>query len=491
VSSTEAVVAGVTLRQLDRVGGAATVPSGTLSGWLCDPSSGVRLARQAATDIATVDRAISIADDVDRQGTWRNLSIDDRCAFLERIADKLEPMADEVGLAESLGSGVPISIARLFGGSLAGNFRDAIGHLRDGWVHTDLSEDGRPVELLRIPWGPTAIFVPFNAPAAMAAKKVAYALAAGAPVILKPPETAPFGCNLLADAIDSVGLPAGVFQMVHGGPEVGTRLTTDPRIRAISFTGGVTTGRLIAHAAAEQFTAIQLELGGNNPVVVRDDADIDLTAARLAEGMTKLNGQWCEAPGKILVARPLHDSLVEALVARLSAIRIGANMDVEAELGPIAHESHRDRLDAQVQELVGAGAEVIVAGETPDLPGWFWAPRIVVGADPRDAVEEMFGPVVTIHPVDSDDEAVAIANDSPYGLAAYVFGADVEAAMAVGRRIRFGEVKINSTSLLDLSPGSVQSFWRSSGIGGHGDTDVFRFFCGTQIVGVDRPGLPI
>jgi phenylacetaldehyde dehydrogenase len=482
---------GVTLRQIDRVGGEELVPSGTLASWLCDPSTGERIAAQAATDLTTVDRAIAIAHEIDTLGTWRNLPIDERCGYLERIAANLEPLGDEVGEAESLGSGVPIGMARLFGGSLAGNFRDAIGHLRDGWVTTDLSEDGRPVELLRIPWGPTVIFVPFNAPAAMAAKKVAYALAVGAPVILKPPEYGPFGCNLMADAIGAAGLPAGVFQMVHGGPEVGARLTTDPRIRAISFTGGVATGRIIARAAAEDFKAVQLELGGNNPVIVRADADLELTSKALADGMIKLNGQWCEAPGKVLVARQIHDALVEALERHLREVRIGANDDEDAQLGPIAFEAHRARLDEQVQQLVDTGAEVVMAGDAPDLPGWFWAPRIVVGADPADAVDEMFGPVVTIHAVDSDEEAIAIANNSPYGLAGYVFGADIDEALSVGRRIRFGEVKINSTSLLDLSPRSVQSFWRSSGIGGHGDTDVFRFFCGAQIVGVDRPGLPI
>ena len=481
----------VTLRQIDRVGGEELIPGGVLPGWLCNPSTGERIAQQAATDLAVVRQAIAIATEVDRSGAWRDLSIDQRCDYLEAIAERLERVGEQVGEAESLGSGVPISIARLFGGSLAGNFRDAMDHLRDGWVRTDLSDGDRPVELMRIPWGPTAVFVPFNAPAAMAAKKVAYALAAGAPVILKPPEYGPFGCNLMADAIAEAGLPSGVFQMVHGGADVGEALTTDPRIRAVSFTGGVATGRIIARAAAEDFKAVQLELGGNNPVIVRRDADIPLTAARLAEGMTRLNGQWCEAPGKVLVARELHDALVEALVAELRAIRIGAHDDPDAHLGPLAFEAHRELLDAQVQRLVDRGAAEVVAGEVPDLGGWFWAPRVIVGADAADAVDEMFGPVVTVHAVDSDEEAVDLANDSPYGLAGYVFGADVPEAMAIGREIRFGEVKVNSTSLLDLAPGSVQSFWRSSGIGGHGDVDVFRFFCGAQIVGVDRPGLPI
>lgn len=481
----------MTLRQVDRVGGEQLTPSGTLPGWLCDPSTGEPIAQQAATDLATVERAIAAAAEVDRLGSWRDLGVEDRCAYLERIADRLDGMGEEIGAAEALGSGVPISTARLFGGSLAGSFRDAAGHLRDGWIHSDLGEEGRPVELLRIAWGPTVVLVPWNAPAAMAAKKVAYALAAGAPVILKPPEWAPFGCNLLADAIEFAELPAGVFQLVHGGVDVGVALTTDPRVRAVAFTGSVATGRAIARAGAEDFKALQLELGGNNPVVVRSDADVQTTAAVLAAGMIKLNGQWCEGPGKLFVARELHDDLVAALVTRLRAYRIGAVFDEATQVGPLAHEKHRALLDSQIGRLVEAGGEVIVAGETPDLAGWFWPPRVVVGTDPAVAIDELFGPVVTVHPVDSDEEAVALANASPYGLAGYVFGTDVEAAMSVGRRIRFGEVKVNGTSLLDLSPQSVQSFWRNSGIGGHGDKDVFRFFCGAQIVGMDRPDLPI
>lgn len=482
---------GLVLRQVDRIGGEQVAPADTLSDWLCDPSTGELVVQMAATDLASVERAIAIADAIDRSGIWCDLSVDVRCAYLEVIADQLEPLADMVGRVESLTTGVPISIARAFGGSLAGNFRDAAALLRQGWAHAELGEADRPVQLLRIPWGPTAILVPFNAPAGQAAKKVAYALAAGAPVILKPTEHGPFGCNLLADAIDAACLPPGVFQMVHGGPEVGRALTTDPRIRAVVFTGGVEIGRAIARAAAEDFKALQLELGGNNPVIVRDDANVESTAAAIAAGMIKLNGQWCEAPGKVLVARSLHDDLVAALLGHLGGYRIGAHDDEETQVGPLSYEGHRTRLDAQVGALVDAGAKVLVAGSEPDSGGWFWAPRVIVGADPQDAIEEMFGPVVTVHAVDSDAEALELANASPYGLAAYVFGADIPAAMAVGRAMRFGEVKINGTSLLDMSPSSAQSFWRNSGIGGHGDTDVFRFFYGTQIVGMDRPGLPI
>jgi betaine-aldehyde dehydrogenase len=325
----------------------------------------------------------------------------------------------------------------------------------------------------------------------MAAGKVAMALAAGCPVLLKPPEWAPLGCNLLADAIHRADLPAGVFQMVHGGPATGAVLTTDGRVRAISYTGSLGGGRAIARAAAEHFPALQLELGGNNPAIVRADADIDATAAALASGIVKLNGQWCEAPGKVLVASSRHDELVDALRDHLGRWHIGHHLDDVTQVGPLSHEAHRTRLDTQMVALEAIGGEQLLAGDLPDLPGWFWAPRLVVAAAASACVDELFGPVVTIHPVDDDESSVAAANDTPFGLAAYVFSTDLDAAQALGRRIRFGEVKINGTSVIDLTPTSTQSFWGLSGIGGHGNAEVFRSFTGSQIVGVDHTDVPI
>ncbi len=477
--------------QLDLIDGVRSTPAGELDIELCDPSTGEFIAHAALTDLSAVEEAIAAATRVHESGIWRDLSVDERAEYLLRIADELEIRGADIGIAESAGSGVVIAIASLFGGATAGVFREAVELMRSSDLVEQVGDPDRPVEILRSPWGPTSVLVPWNAAAAMAAKKCAFALAAGAPVILKPPERSPFGCNLIADAIEAAGLPAGVFQMVHGDARVGQALTADPRIRAISFTGSVATGRAIASVAAANFTALQLELGGNNPVIVLPDADIRATAASLASGMVKLNGQWCEGPGKIFVAGSHHDELAAALIEELSAYVQGAHDDPDAQVGPIAYAAHREQLDAQVAELVAHGGSVTVVGDVPREVGNFWPPRVVTGVAQEHAVEEMFGPVVSIHRMDSVDEAVADANSSPYGLAAYVFGSDVQAAMEVARRLQFGEVKVNGTSLFDLSPRSVQSFWRSSGIGGHGDRDVFLFFCGARIVGVDRSGLPI
>jgi len=179
--------------QLDLIDGVRLAPSQALDIDLTNPSTGEFLTKVAQTDAAEVARAIQAADRIDKSGSWRLLNISERAAALLRVADELDQRGDRIGAAESLGSGVVISIARLFGGSLAGSFRDAVEQMQNGGLVQEVGESDRPVEILRIPWGPTAVLVPWNAPAAMAAKKCAYALAAGAPVILKPPERAPFG----------------------------------------------------------------------------------------------------------------------------------------------------------------------------------------------------------------------------------------------------------------------------------------------------------
>lgn len=477
--------------QIDRVAGTRVAPSLVRGQWLHDPSTGERLVPQRESDPQAIEKAIATADAIHRSRSWSRLTPQERALHLENIAKALDRLDDELAVAESLGSGVVISVTRMFAGSLAGSFRGAIAQLMSGWVYTELEGPVQPVRLRRLPWGPAVILVPWNAPAAIAAGKIANALAAGCPVILKPPEWAPLGCNLVADAIESAGLPTGVFQMLHGGPAVGAALTTDSRIRVVSFTGGLATGRAIARAAAKDFKAVQLELGGNNPAIVLADADIEATADALATGMTKLSGQWCEAPGKVLVAQSRYDELVDALTARLAEVRTGGALDEGAEMGPLSHETHRDHLDLQLAGLTADGGAIRVIGEAPNLGGWFWMPRLVLDVPPALCVDELFGPVVTIHPVSDAVEAVNLANDTPYGLAGYVFGADLDAAMAVGCDMNFGEVKINGTSVLDLTPGSTQSFWGLSGIGGHGAKEVFRFFCGSQIVGVDHPSPPL
>jgi phenylacetaldehyde dehydrogenase len=339
------------------------------------------------------------------------------------------------------------------------------------------------------------VLAPWNAPTFVAVAKVASALAAGCPVILKPSEWAPAGCQILAEviaeALGALDLPAAVFQLIHGGAAVGSQLAADPRIRAICFTGGGAGGRAVAAAAAPHFTALQLELGGHNPAVILPDADVTAAAAALAEGMTKLNGQWCEAPGKILVPEGLHDELVGALTGQLGELRVGHCLDAATDVGPLAYSAHRARLQHQVDELASRGGKALASSPLPDLGGWFFAPTVIVGLPAEQSGRELFGPVVTVHRVKTAEDAIRAADGPETGLAGFVFGHDLTAALDTAARLPAGEIRVNGCKLADLADGSEQTFWNNAGIGGHGPTDMVRFFQGRRTIGVDGPALPI
>lgn len=466
--------------------GARAESSPTALGVLADPNTGLDLAENHASDLSQVDAAVEAAARVHDTGTWRGLSLDDRAAVLLAWAELLDARADEIAHLDALNSGVPIAVTRLFGGSNGATVRAAVAHAARALPDRALERD---VVLRRVPWGPTALIAPWNAPSAMAVKKLAYALAAGAPAVLKPSSASPWSAEIVVRSLYEAGLPDGAASLVLGGAEIGAALVDDPRIRAIAMTGSTATGRSIAAAAAPRFARMRLELGSNNPAIVRADADAARAAEVVASGSLKLSGQWCEAPRRVFVARGLEAAFVDALEVAYGAWRIGSSLDPGTQLGPVAFRARRDELERQTAELAAQGARVRRAASAPDT-GWFFAPTIVTG-EHLEPGGELFGPIITVEPVDSDDEAVARANRGQVGLAGYVLGEDEDAARAVGRRLVAGEVKINGSSVLDMADASAQSFFGDSGMGGHGDADVLDFFTGTQVIGTDRPGLPL
>ncbi|MCV7229062.1 aldehyde dehydrogenase family protein [Mycolicibacterium komossense] len=481
-------------QQRDFIDDVWKIPFAT-SATIDDPNTGDVRQYQVETPAASIDHAIAVAAKLHAEGVWAESTLDRRSALLDAFAAGLAARADDIAYEDALASGNPIGFARVMASSLAPRVRGAREQLEVIGDSGRLEAGDRTVLQLRRAVGPAAILAPWNAPTFVAVAKTASALAAGCPVILKPSEWAPGGCQIVAeilvDAVRESGLPPAVFQFVHGGVKAGSHLTADARIRAISFTGGISGGRAIAAAAAPHFTAVQLELGGHNPVIVHRDADIGKTATALAEGMTKLNGTWCEGPGKILVPDELHDDLVDALATALKSIQIGHCLNEASGLGPQAYALQRSRLTGQIDGLVGAGGEAIAAGSIPDFGGWFIAPTLVVGLPAEKSQEELFGPVVTMHKFGSTTDALAAAHGPQTGLAAYVFGTDVDAALQTASKIIAGEVKVNGCKLDDLAPDAEQSFWNNAGIGGHGPTDMVRFFQGRRVVGVDDPELLI
>lgn len=477
------------VEHIELVEGRLDRPALELAGRLDDPDTGSDLGPQRASGPAVVEAALRCAArESIAPGGWTSLTPSERGEALERFAGEIDLRADEIGAVEAVDTGVPVGVTRAIAGSLGDTLRGAVEVAREQGHRTVLPAGGRRVELLRLPWGPAALLAPWNAPAAVAVTKVANALAAGCPAILKPSEHAPQAAGVIARAAVAAGIPAGALQVVHGGADVAARLAEDERIRVVNLTGGATAGAAVARLAAPRMAALQLELGGSNPAIVTADADIDRAAEALAAGMTKLNGQWCEAPRRVFVEAGAHDALVAALEGELGSVRLGGARTPGTQVGPLAHRVHRDRVEAQVTALEG---DVVAPVAVPSGDGLWFAPRLVLGLEAGAVRTELFAPVLTIHPVEDDEAALAAANGLGDGLAGYVFARDQDRAFALGRLLRVGEVRVGGTHLLDLALGSTQSFWGTSGVGGHGASLAFEAHRGSRVVGEDDPGLPI
>ncbi|NGN94781.1 aldehyde dehydrogenase [Nocardioides sp. KC13] len=459
--------------------------------WNLDPNTLEPVHRTVTTSPDDVERALRHAEQTYDVGRWDEEARHERAEMLERVAALLESRTEEIARTDALTSGTPISATRTVASFLPFRIRATAADLREIPRVTALEAGGRDVRLYKVPWGPAAILTPWNGPSFIPAAKVVSAVAAGCPVILKPSEHAPGSAQIVVECFVEAGLPSGALQLVHGAGDVGARLTADPRIKIVSFTGGPGAGRAIARAAAEDFKVLQLELGGNNPVIVLDDADVDVTADGILDGMTKLNGQWCEGPGKILAHRSQVGPLLDALTERISKLGVGHSLDDDTHVGPISNGPHFQTLQTRIDGLRELGATIHQPAALPELGGCFLSPTIASGADPDRATAELFGPLVSLHAVDSDEEALRIANAHPSGLDAYVFGTDTDRAIEVGSRIVAGEVRVNGAKVADLGDDSAQSFWGPAGIGGHGPAESVRVFCGDRVVGVDSPDLPL
>ncbi|MCX4096872.1 aldehyde dehydrogenase family protein [Nocardia sp. alder85J] len=445
----------------DLVDGEWATPSVDLGVALEDPATGAPVARAVATAPERVDRALAVAD-----AAGGRIDAD----LLETIADALDTQVARLADLDSFATGVPVTQTRPLGVIVAGSFRLAAAQLRAG----ALREDRDGVEVHRLPLGPALALVPWNAPAPMAAHKVANALAAGCPVILKVSELTPYSATLLAGVI-AEHVPAGMFQLVHGGVATGVRLVDDPRIKAVSFTGGVAGGRAVATASAPLFRPCQLELGGNNPLVVLPDADTDTAARVAAELLTTLNGQWCRALGRLILPAARAPELLEAIGKRLEALRVGPPLDEHTEFGPLVRSRHAAAIRAAVAQRPHRDF-----GTVPET-GNYVTPTLLEG----DLADEIFGPVAGVVTYERPEDIVQLADAVPYGLEGYVCGADTEFALAVARGIRAGEVKVNGSSIMSLHLMTPRPAWGVSGLGEEGTAETLRFFTGARVVGIE------
>jgi betaine-aldehyde dehydrogenase len=457
---------------------------------LLDPNTGGQLQASRTSSPEQLERAIAAADEAHRDGRWRALSADERAAVLDRFADELRELGDDIACADAINSGVPISVTRGFAEGIVEVVTDVAERLRRRGDSVRLQAGDREVIKTRVPWGPAALILPWNAPAFMVTKKLAYALAAGATTVIKPSSFSPWSAQLVVAAAHRAGFPAGSVNLVTGSGSIGRTLVSDARIRAISMTGSTSTGQSIAASAGAHLTRLQLELGSNNPAIVLADADLELAAAQLVSGVTKLSGQWCEAPRRVYAHRDIFRPLVDALTKRVDALRVGSSLDDATEVGPLAYPARVAELSAQLAALEAQGATVHRAKIDALDGASFFAPTLAFG-ESLHLADEVFGPLLTVVPYDNEQQAIELANSGSHGLAAYVFTADAARGREVGFLFDAGEVKVNGTSVLDMADGSAQGFFAMSGIGGHGDDDVLEFFTGWRIVGSDADNLPI
>ncbi len=466
-------MAGVKIDTRHWIGGQRAGPAGTFTDVSpIDERPLAEIARGGEAEVSAAVRAASAAFP-----GWAATPPRQRSKILYAIADGMVERAEELAQVETVDNGALLrSHRRGVMPRAAQNFRffaDWLGQLGAG----DLEINGHREQVSWDPAGVTAVITPWNAPLMLATWRIAPALAAGNTVVAKPPEWAPLTASLLADITRDAGLPGGVFNVVQGlGPEAGAPLAAHPDLARVSFTGSVTTGRLIAAAAGAQLTPVSLELGGKSPLLVFADADLDL-AVRQAVGQYDNAGQVCLAGTRLLVDDRVAGEFTERFLERAGALRQGDPRDESTEIGPNITRAHLERVDGFVRRAVAAGARPLLGGTVnPGLGGLYYLPTLLTGAEPGAEIltDEVFGPVLTLQTFAAEDEAVALANGTRYGLAATVFTGDRERAARVSARLAAGTVWVNCFFVRDLrAPFGGAGL---SGIGREGGTWSFDFY---------------
>jgi len=405
---------------------------------------------------ADVDVAVAAARHAFDSGEWRELPGSERARLMNRVADEMEKRLPELVETFTAEIGAPIGMSRHMH-AMAINF----WRWNAGWIEEiDFVEErrwaGGEGVVRREPVGVVAAINPWNGPVASASIKMAPALAAGCTVVAKPPVEGPIATFVLAEALEAAGFPEGVVSILPAGRDAGEHLVAHPDVDKVTFTGSTATGRRIMELCAPGITRLTLELGGKSPGIICDDIDIATVLPALVGAGVGHSGQVCAAITRLLIARSRYDEVVEALAAALAGLTVGDPFDEGTDLGPLASERQRARVEEYIALGRGAGARVVTGGGRPAGRdhGWFVEPTMFADVDNgmRIAREEIFGPVLVAIPFDSDDEAVALANDSEYGLSGAVFSADPGRAAKLARRIRSGQVFVNSAGVCAVQP---------------------------------------
>ncbi|WP_020608225.1 2-hydroxymuconic semialdehyde dehydrogenase [Arhodomonas aquaeolei] len=452
-----------------------------------DPATGENIARVHEGGKAEIDRAVAAARAA-LDGEWGHLPIAERMARLHRVADRINERFEEFLAAECADTGKPRSMASHIdiprGAANFKIFADLVKNVPTESFHMDTPDGtGALNYAIRRPKGVIGVISPWNLPLLLMTWKVGPALACGNAVVVKPSEETPQTTALLGEVMNEAGIPAGVYNVVHGfGPDsAGEYLTRHTGVDAVTFTGETRTGTAIMKAAAEGIRDVSFELGGKNPAIVFADADMDQAIEGTMRSAFANCGQVCFGTERVYVERPVFDEFVSRLKAGAEALKMGPSQDPDVNFGPLISQEHRDKVLGYYRLAEEEGATVVTGGGVPEMPeafgGGAWIQPTIwtgLGDDARVVREEIFGPCCHIRPFDSEDEVVGLANDTDYGLAATVWTRDLARANRVVRRLEAGLLWVNSWFLRDLR--TPFGGMKSSGIGREGGVHGLEFY---------------
>jgi len=444
-----------------------------------DKSEICRVARGSEADI---DMAAEAA--ADAFSAWRDIPALERKKILVNIAEEIEDRAEEIALCECWDTGQTLrfmSKAALRGAENFRYFADQVVEARDG---QQLRSPTLMNITTRVPVGPVGVITPWNTPFMLSTWKIAPALAAGCTVVHKPAEDSPLTARLLVEIAQEAGLPSGVLNTVNGfGHDAGRRLTEHPAIKAIAFVGESRTGSIITRQGADTLKRMHLELGGKNPVVVFDDADLERALDAVIFMIFSINGERCTSSSRLLVQETIKEWFEARLVERINNIRVGHPLDPTTEIGPLVSEEHYNKVTSYFDIAIEDGAAIAAGGTTVGDEGFFVRPTLFINANNRMRIarEEIFGPVLTSIPFSTEEEALAIANDTDYGLTGYLWTNDLTRALRFTDRLEAGMIWVNAENVRHLPTpfGGI----KASGIGRDGGDWSFEFYMEQKHIG--------
>jgi aminomuconate-semialdehyde/2-hydroxymuconate-6-semialdehyde dehydrogenase len=447
-----------------------------------EPATGRAYSQVADSDARDVDLAVAAAEKAFPD--WSKRTAAEHSRVLLAIADLIERDLEKFARAESIDTGKPISLARSLDIPRAiANFRFFATAILHTESQAHMTDNVAFNYTLRQPRGIAGLISPWNLPLYLLSWKIAPAIAVGNTAIAKPSELTPMTAYMLCEVAREAGLPNGVLNIVHGtGPNAGATITAHPKIGTISFTGGTVTGRKVAEACAPLFKKISLELGGKNPNIIFADADLDAAIAGSVRSSFANQGQICLCGSRVFVERSAYEDFVDRFIDKASQLKTADPLDENTEQGAIVNKPQLDKIKFYVDLAQKEGGKIALGGSAPKSPnercrdGYFFSPTVITGlpVSCRTNREEIFGPVITITPFDSEDEVISYANDCDYGLASSVWTQNLSRAHRVAERINTGTVWVNCWLLRDLRVpfGGM----KQSGVGREGGEEALRFF---------------